>query len=242
MIHARQTGPALEPEMVFIPEGRFLMGCEVGAEDERPAHMVGVSRFAIARFQTTNCLYKFFLEESNSEPPPWWNDDRFNHPQQPVVGVSWFDAVAYCEWVAARTGKPYRLPTEAEWERAARGGLEGKLYTWGDEPPHSQPGYGELWRNGPEQVGRRQPNGFGVYDISENVHEWCSDWYEKHYYQTSPGLNPRGPDAGLRRSSRGGSWRHQIKITRVAARSSIRPEFHYSDYGFRCAMDCEAEE
>ncbi len=138
--------------------------------------------------------------------------------------------------MAARTGKAYRLPTEAEWERAARGGVEGKLYTWGDEPPEGQPHYDQLWLTGPELVGRRPPNGFGLYDISENVHEWCADWYDEHYYERSPARNPQGPVTGARRSSRGGSWRHQIKITRVAARSSIPPEYKYSDYGFRCAM------
>jgi formylglycine-generating enzyme required for sulfatase activity len=151
--------------------------------------------------------------------------------------VSWFDAVAFCKWLTVETGKRYRLPTEAEWERAARGGLEAKLYTWGDEAPQNQTNYSGLWLNGPERVGRRAPNGFGLYDISENVHEWCSDWLDDNYYRESPERNPEGPAIGTRRTSRGGSWRHQIKITRVAARSSIPPEFKYSDYGFRCVCD-----
>jgi formylglycine-generating enzyme required for sulfatase activity len=142
----------------------------------------------------------------------------------------------FCEWLSNRTGKPYRLPTEAEWERAARGGLEGRLYTWGDEVPQQQPNYSHLWLTGPERVGQRPPNGFGLHDISENVHEWCVDWYDQHYYAVSQGVNPQGPETGSRRASRGGSWRHQIKITRVAARSSIPPQFRYSDYGFRCAL------
>ncbi|HXG67271.1 MAG TPA: SUMF1/EgtB/PvdO family nonheme iron enzyme [Blastocatellia bacterium] len=226
----------VEPEMVIIPEGDFLMGCDTGAENERPAHRVYLDRFAIARYAVANCFYQIFLSEAARAAPPGWNDEHFNHPQQPVTGVSWFDAAAYCEWLAARAGKPYRLPTEAEWERAARGGLEGKLYTWGDDPPQSQPRYSEMWLTGPERVGQRPPNGFGLYDISENVHEWCADWYDANYYRVSPQRNPQGPASGTRRSSRGGSWRHQIKITRVAARSSIPPDYRYSDYGFRCAM------
>jgi sulfatase modifying factor 1 len=224
---------SIEPEMIVIPEGAFLMGCEVGAKSERPAHRVWVDRFAIARDATTNRLYSAYLDATSRQAPPGWNDGRFNHPDQPVTSVSWMDAVYYCEWLAATTAKPYRLPTEAEWERAARGGMESKLYTWGDELPQDQPHYSELWLSGPEPVGRRPPNGFGLYDISENVHEWCSDWYDEDYYQRSPERNPKGPASGNRRSSRGGSWRHQIKITRVAARSSIPPEFRYSDYGFR---------
>jgi formylglycine-generating enzyme required for sulfatase activity len=222
-----------EPEMVVVPEGEFLMGCEQGAAGERPVHSVWVDRFALARTTVTNRLYRFFLEETERVSI---NDERVNHPDQPATSVSWFDATDYCAWLAGRTQKAYRLPTEAEWERAARGLLEGKLYTWGDEPPTSQPRYSELWLTGPERVAGRLPNGFGLYDISENVHEWCADWYDEHYYERSPARNPQGPESGVRRASRGGSWRHQIKITRVAARSRLAPEFRYSDYGFRPAL------
>lgn len=225
----------MEAEMIVVPAGEFLMGCEAGAENERPVHRVFVDEFAIGRFAVTNRLFQFFIEDAGYQAPPGWNDPRFNHPDQPVTSVSWFDATAYCEWLSEKTGKLYRLPTEAERERAARGGLEAKLYTWGDEAPQLQPNYSELWLNGPERVGQRLPNGFGLHDISENVHEWCSDWYDAHYYLDSPARNPQGPTTGTRRASRGGSWRHQIKITRVAARSSIPPEFKYSDYGFRLA-------
>jgi len=237
MVISPQHQSTEEPEMVVIPEGEFLMGSDVGARDERPAHRVWVDSFALARHTVTNRLYRQFVEETRHAPPRAWSDERFNNPAQPVTSVSWFDATEYCAWLALRTGKAYRLPTEAEWERAARGGLEEKLYTWGDELPECQPRYKQLWLAGPEPVGQRPPNGFGLYDISENVHEWCADWYEADYYEHSPARNPQGPLAGTRRSSRGGSWRHQIKITRVAARSSIPPEYRYSDYGFRCAMD-----
>jgi sulfatase modifying factor 1 len=223
----------VEPEVINIPAGEFLMGCDVGAANERPVHRVFVDEFAIGRFAVTNELYRSFIEDTGHAQPPGWTDSRFNHPEQPVTSVCWFDATVYCEWLSKKTGKLYRLPTEAEWERAARAGLEGKLYTWGDESPQHQPNYSELWVNGPERVGQRPANGFGLYDMSENVHEWCSDWYDERYYFNSPSSNPQGPATGMRRSSRGGSWRHQIKITRVAARSSIPPEFRYADYGFR---------
>lgn len=222
-----------EPEMIVIHAGEFIMGCDNGADNERPVHRVFVDEFAIGRFAITNQHYQSFVEATGHQIPQGWNDPRFNHLDQPVTSVSWFDVAAYCEWLSEKTAKLYRLPTEAEWERAARGGLEGKLYTWGDEGPERQLNYSQLWLNGPERVGQRPPNGFGLHDISENVHEWCSDWFGERYYLDSPSSNPRGPETGTRRASRGGSWRHQIKITRVSARSSIPPEFKYSDYGFR---------
>ncbi len=226
----------LEPEMVEIPAGNFLMGCDVGAENERPLHRVWVGSFAIARTATTNRLYRDFLDQTRRQMPPGWDDELFNHPDQPVTGVSWFDAAEYCSWLRACTGRSYRLPTEAEWERAARGGMEGKLYPWGDEPPERQPHYSELWRSGPERVGRRPPNGFSLCDISENIHEWCADWFDAKYYEVSPEHDPLGPVSGTRRSSRGGAWRHQVKVARVAARSSLPPQFQYNDFGFRCAF------
>jgi sulfatase modifying factor 1 len=225
-----------EPDMITIPEGRFLMGCDRGASNERPIHPVWVDRFAMARTPMTNRLYQFFIQDTGRQPPASFFDETFNHADQPVTSVSWFDAVAYCAWLAERTGKGYRLPTEAEWERAARGGLESRFYTWGDDPPQSQPHYFSSWLNGPARVAQRPPNRFGLHDMSENVHEWCADWYDERYYGRSPERNPQGPLAGTRKASRGGSWRHQIKIARVAARSSIPPEFQYSDYGFRCAL------
>ncbi len=223
--------------MVRVPEGWFWMGSEAGQDNERPVHRVWVDEFLLAACQVTNAEYACFLRASRTLPPPFWEDPNFSHPEQPVVGISWFEAVQYCEWLSTAIGHPYRLPTEAEWERAARGGVEGRLFPWGDEPPQSLPDYGKRWRLGPEPVARCAPTGFGLYDICENVHEWCADWYQADYYAISPERNPPGPEAGQRRASRGGSWRHHIKVARCAARSSIPPEFHYADYGFRVACD-----
>jgi len=225
------------PARVSIPEGFFLMGSEDGPDNEKPLHRVWVDSFLIGKFPVTNREYKIFVEESGFQEPPFWSEEMFSRPEKPVVGASWHDAVAYCDWLSKRTGHHFRLPTEAEWERAARGGREGKQYPWGDEPPweRSYPGY-DLDTGGPQRVGLNEPNGFGLYDMSEGVHEWCSDFYDPSYYQNSPERNPQGPPSGKRRASRGGSWRHRIKFSRSAARSSLPPTFRYADYGFRLAM------
>jgi formylglycine-generating enzyme len=217
------------------------MGSDCGQDCERPLHRVWINDFLLAAAQVTNAEYGRFLCAASAQPPPFFDDPNFNHPEQPVTGVSWHEAVRYCEWLSSETGGGYRLPSEAEWERAARGGLEQKQFPWGDDPPQTLPGYAARWLSGPEPVGRYAPNGFGLYDICDNVHEWCSDWYDANYYAVSPESNPHGPERSgtnpQRKASRGGSWRHHIKVSRCAARSSIPPEFQYADYGFRVACD-----
>jgi formylglycine-generating enzyme required for sulfatase activity len=213
------------------------MGSEAGQDNERPIHRVWIDEFLLAACQTTNAEYARFLDATGAVPPPCWTDTNFNRPQQPVVAVSWFEASAFCDWLTVQTGKHFRLPTEAEWERSARGGLDGKAFPWGDAAPETLPDYSTRWRNGPEPVARYSANPYGLFDISENVHEWCCDWYAPAYYAVSPERNPQGPGTGERRASRGGSWRHHIKVTRCAARSSIPPQFQYADYGFRVACD-----
>ena len=227
----------LEPTLVAIPAGLFLMGSDIGQDNERPIHRVHVDAFLLAACQVTNREFGIFLRATGSIPPPFCEDSNFSHPNQPVVGVSWFEAAHYCEWLAATTAKKYRLPTEAEWERAARGGRESLQFPWGNEPPQSQPRYERRWLRGPEPVGQSAPNPYGLHEMCENVHEWCRDWYDAAYYTGSPDNNPSGPPSGTRRASRGGSWRHHIKIARCSARSSIPPTFQYADYGFRVACD-----
>ncbi len=234
------------PALVRIPEGWFLMGCDTGQDNEKPVHRVWVDEFLLAACQVTNADYGRFLRDTASlSPPPFWSDPAFNQSDQPVVGVSWYEAIRYCAWLSASTGRKFRLPTEAEWERAARGGAEGALFPWGAAPPQALPGYADRcaghWKAGPEPVGRAETNTYGLYNMCDNVHEWCSDWYAADYYAVSPERNPRGPETGERRVSRGGSWRHHVKISRCAARSSIPPEFQYADYGFRVACDVQLQ-
>ncbi len=231
-----------EPRCVLIPEGDFLMGCAEGRDEEKPVHHVWVEAFEMAVLQVRNRDWQLFIEATGHPAPKHWNDSDFNHPDQPVVAVNWIEAVKYCDWLSKLTGRRYRLPTEAEWERAVRAGQERYLYLypWGNDPPHEWPEYVRRWSGevkGPLPVGLGTPNAYGLYDISENVHEWCEDWYQSGYYATSPERNPRGPLTGERRASRGGSWRHHIKVSRCAARSSIPPTFEYADYGFRVVRE-----
>ena len=240
-VQHRTCSELVEPALIRIPGGWFLMGSTAGQDCERPVHRVWVDSLLLGLTQITNAEFDHFLRATGSLPPPFWKDEKFNHPQQPVAGPSWHEAARYCDWLKAQTGRGFRLPTEAEWEFAARAGLDQKQFSWGDEPPHSLPNYAARWQSGPERVAQYAPNGFGLYDIGDNVHEWCSDWYDPNYYAISPERNPRGPESSpskpQRRASRGGSWRHHIKVARCSARSSIPPEFQYADYGFRVACD-----
>jgi formylglycine-generating enzyme required for sulfatase activity len=236
-IHRARNLASFCPRMCSIPEGFFLMGCETGRDDEKPVHRVWVDAFKLSAFQATNAQYARFLEASGNAPPALWNDPDFNDPDQPVVAVSWLESDAYCHWLSELTQQTFRLPTEAEWERAARGGREGESYPWGNCQLEDIPNYASRWKRGPEKVGLYPPNSYGLFNLGDNVHEWCADWYDASYYSISPERNPPGSPSSPRRASRGGSWRHQIKVTRTAARSSIPPQLKYADYGFRVAAN-----
>ena len=227
-----QAPDVVEPDLVAIPAGTFLMGSETGRDDERPVHTVWVAAFAIAKYPVRRREYSAFLRATGRPSTNFWGDPRFQLPNQPVVGPSWLDAVAYCEWLSGLTRKPYRLPTEAEREKAARGGLEGCEYPWGDEVPEDLRGV-----NPPlEEVGTEGPNGYGLYNMAVGVHEWCSDRYSADYYAASPDRDPQGPSVGDRRVARGGSWRHAVRYSRCAGRSSLGPDKTFNDFGFRCAL------
>jgi formylglycine-generating enzyme required for sulfatase activity len=270
--------------MVLIPSGEFQMGTDSakipglvrrisGAkaswfEDQIPRHTVYLDAFYIDKHEVTNAQYRRFVQYTGHREPEGlrlvkladnrsalqsgfepWSDRDFNYDNQPVVCVSWDDARAYCEWV----GK--RLPTEAEWEKAARGGMVGKQYVWGDDWPPPR-GSGNLTDetfkkafpdgiiiesyddgyayNAP--VGKFMPNGYGLYDMVGNVWEWCADWYDKGYYTGSPRENPVGPGSGKFRVLRGGSsYRRNALNLRVARRYGIHePTYTDANIGFRC--------
>lgn len=204
------------PPLVTVPAGRFRMGSETGRPDESPVRFAQVAAFRLGRTPVTNAQYAPFLSTGGAEAPPWWREAAFAAPAQPVVGVTWFEAVAYVAWLSEAAGGVFRLPTEAEWERAARGGLESAATSWGDSLPEGEIPEGPL--SGPWAAGRGTPNGFGLCDMGTIVHEWCEGAY--------PGDPPR-------RASRGGSWRHRVRWSSPAARSSLLPELRYADYGFR---------
>lgn len=216
-----------------IPAGWFQMGSDDGPDDERPLHRVWVDAFELAVYPVTSAEYGAFLNATGHDRPRDW-DIFASSPDLPVVGVSWLDCQAYCRWRAAGDA-PVRLPTEAEWERAARGGADGRRYPWGDEIPSWIPDRGRGPLAGPWSVTLGEPNAFGLFGIAANIHEWCADWYAAGYYSSSGERNPAGPERGVRRASRGGSWRHAITISRCATRSRIDPSFRYTDYGFRLA-------
>jgi len=183
-----------------------------------PGGQVGVvAEFHLGLTPVTNAEYAPFVAEGRAQAPPWWHDPAFSAPGQPVVGVTWFEACDFAAWLSECTGARFRLPTEAEWERAASGGLVEPATAWGDAlPPGEVP---EAPLAGPWPVGRGTTNPFGLFDMGTIVHEWCLDWHD--------------PETQTRRASRGGSWRHHVRWSKPSARSSLPPEFRYADYGFR---------
>lgn len=226
----------VEPDWIEIPAGFFVMGGGPRS-NENPPHDVRVSAFRLARTPVTRAQYQLFLDETGRDAPSCWEDPAFGHPKQPAVGVTWHDAEAYCAWATEQVQAAVRLPTEAEWEWAARAGRD-VVYPWGDAAPESLPDYAERWRQGPEPVDAYPSlHPWGLLGLCENVHEWCADWYGADYYAVSPVDDPQGPESGRRRSSRGGAWRHDVKVCRVTHRSSIPPHMSYTDYGFRVAAD-----
>lgn len=206
--------PVTAPAVVDVPGGAFRMGKAGGAADDAPRE-VWVPRFAIARTAVTRAQYAPFLAAGLAPAPPWWDHPDFAAPDQPVVGVTWFEAAAFAEWLSEGTGEEWRLPSEDQWEKAMRGGLSGAATAWGPRVPAGEIPDGPL--RAPWPAGRGTPNGLGVLDPGTIVHEWCADWHT--------------PDE--RRASRGGSWRHRVRWSPPWARSSLPPAFRYADYGFR---------
>ena len=209
------------PEMVAVPQGAFLMGSEDGASWEKPVHRVEMPAFLIAARPVTNAQFRAFRPDHQSAVD--------NSDTAPVRGVSWEDAAAYCLWLREKTGDAYRLPTEAEWERAIRGGLEQKKYPWGDDPavPEAAVGNRSAWPPAP-------PNPFGV-SIEHELWEWTADFYHRNYYQESPPSDPKGPAEGEFRVLRGGSYPNDPNSTRCSNRGSARPKTVLPNVTFRVA-------
>ncbi len=220
--------------MMLVPEGEYLMGSSDGESNEKPVHAVYLDAFYIDKYEVTNALYKKFMDATGHKAPKYWSNSRYNAPDQPVVAVSWHDAKAYANWAEER------LPTEAEWEKSARGGLEGESYPWGDGISHNDANYIGIGRqegrwDQAAPVGSFDPNGYGLYDMAGNVWEWCADWYDGSYYAKSPKENPNGPSSGMYRIFRGGSWHGNPYNLRVAFRNYDASTFMYYGLGFRCA-------
>lgn len=235
--------------MVVIPEGPFLMGSNEGSGNERPEHTVWLKSFAIDQYEVTVALYSKFLASAKHGPPPTWDEEAtVSAANRPAVGLSWHDAEAYCKWA----GK--RLPTEAEWEKAARG-TDGRRYPWGFMQPfvdianYNRGAWvsdaitlvavtsgleGMSVRHGTKEGGKSP---YGLFHMAGNAAEWVADWYDREYYQKSPEKNPTGPETGDKRVIRGGSWADVPMGLRTTARISAEPDFQDRTLGVRCAMD-----
>ena len=222
--------------MVLIPSGEFVMGSSA-ASDERPAHRVHLDAYYLDIFEVTISRYAKFLETiTTQQAPHQWNTVNLTEDgDRPVIGVNWSDADAYCRWMEKR------LPTEAEWEKAARG-TDGRKYPWGDEDPREDlanfgrccgwSGFGLLAIVGTHQAGKSP---YGVFDLAGNVWEWVADWYESQYYKTSPDRNPAGPSFGHDKVMRGGSWSNRPNDLRASVRDKVSPTYRNFSIGFRCA-------
>jgi formylglycine-generating enzyme required for sulfatase activity len=234
--------------MILIPAGPFTMGSNDGLPNERPEHSVTLDAYYIDQYEVTAGRYQQFIESAKRNLPPTWDDEAAQTMSNlPAVGMSWTDADAYCKWAGRR------LPTEAEWEKAARG-TDGRRYPWG----HMQPfvdiaNYNRgVWvsdaitlvpvnsglegmsvRHGLKEAGKSP---YGLFHMAGNAAEWVADWYDREYYQKSSEKNPTGPSQGEKRVLRGGSWADLPAALRVTARFSAEPDYEDRTMGFRCAM------
>ena len=224
--------------MVLIPAGTFLMGSNTGDSDEQPVHTVSLDAFYMDIHEVTNARYRAFVEATGYPEPPLWHNPKFSAPDFPVVRVTWRDAAAYATWAKKR------LPTEAEWEYAARGNLTSKPYPTGNIITQNDANFGgtggrDRW-TWTAPVGSFPPNGYNLYDTAGNAWEWCFDEYNGGFYAVSPQHNPRfgrasAPDSDNFRILRGGGWGGSAEDLRVADRW-----YHLtsgSTIGFRCVKD-----
>lgn len=229
-------------EMVLIPAGTFFMGSEDGNIDEKPVHKIYLDEFHIYTKPVSNRQYLKFITETGHAGPVniEGKNSQFNLWQerncpeeilnQPVINVSWYDAVKYAKWAGGD------LPTEAEWEKAARGGLEQNTYSWGNDPPSSEKALFEKTWNRNETLksaGTFPPNGYGLYDVTGTVWEWCKDFYKPDYYSESPDSFPCNSEKTENNVLRGGSWQSKVKYLKVSVRNASDPRFGHDNVGFR---------
>ena len=203
--------------MVLIPAGEFQMGSNA-AEDEIP-HTVHLSAYFIDKYEVTQEQFEKVMGNNPSD---------FHGKNLPVEKVTWYEARDYCKAVG------HRLPTEAEWEKAARAGTN-TVYSWGDTMDGNYAWYWDNSKRSPHPVGSKKPNAFGLYDMSGNIWEWVADYYEDNYYATSPRDNPQGPFTSKYRVIRGGSWRDLSEFIRTTRRNYDLPAGRFNHIGFRCA-------
>jgi len=228
-------------DMVPVPAGEFTMGRTKLTSDDKtkmrpqillddiPARKVFVSAFRLDRYEVTNRKYEQFVNSAKHKPPYHWIGGKVAQGSEDVAvyNISWDDAKAYCEW----GGK--RLPSEAEWERAARGGKELQDYPWGDKIDDKQARFNVESGVGP--VGKYAPNDFGIFDMTGNVAEWTADWFAEDYYKKAESKDPHGPAAGTYKVIRGGAWSDSPKRVTVFFRNWVRPNQRTPNIGFRCA-------
>lgn len=224
-----------DDQMVLIPEGTFVMGKNTSfPSDWQPEHSLKINSFYMDSKEVTNKQYYDFCVATKNAFPQFWGMKEFksgtDFPDYPVVGISYFDAEKYAKW----SGK--RLPTEAEWEYASRGGMIGKNFPFGDQIDSAKVNYGGKYK-GIVKVGSFPPNGYGLYDITGNVWEWTSDYYSDNYYSVSPAENPKGPERGRFKVIRGGSWHSGPMCVQTYYRNGLSPSWLDFAVGFRCVKD-----
>jgi formylglycine-generating enzyme required for sulfatase activity len=217
-----------EPEMVFVRGGSFKMGSNRGGKDEQPVHEVFLNDFYIGKYEITQAQWYNILDKDPSQRYFAGCDSC------PVERVTWYHVQEFIDKLNQKTGLNYRLPTEAEWEYAAKGGHSSHGYNYSGSNSMDT----VAWNDGNSDnkahpVGRKKPNELGIYDMSGNIYEWCSDWYSTDYYRISPKENPIGPAEGKERVIRGGSWFFDRSGLRVAEREGGNPDYRYGYVGFR---------